>query len=139
MNWRGGGCFDSRRRVNSTVGRLALLMKLILRMTVVVIGSVLGSCSSDDKQQVLDSNSVAQTSKDPTTEGLPGIPYDEMLRQVAGLSKQAGIANLKDTKLSDAQAEIRIWKGFGLAYPRCFILAISNGIPTASFRAPKVN
>ena len=112
-------------------------MKPIL-ITVILFGGVLGSCSSHVEQPALDFNPVAQSSKDPTSEASPVIPYDEMLRQVAGLAKQAGIANLKDAKLSDAQTEIRIWKGFGLVYPRCFILAVSNGIPTATFTAPRV-
>jgi hypothetical protein len=61
-----------------------------------------------------------------------------MLRQLAGLSKQAGIASLKDANLPAGQTEIRIWKGFGLTYPRCFILAITNGNAAASFLAPSV-
>jgi hypothetical protein len=108
-------------------------------MTVVLFGSVLGSCSPDERQQALDSHPVAPSSPEASLGGLPQIPYDEMLRQVAGMSKQAGIANLKDTKLSDVQTEIRMWKSFGLAYPRCFTLAISNGVPTASFTAPRVS
>jgi hypothetical protein len=116
-------------------------MKIILTAAIVVIlGSFLGPCSSNDKQSFStpNYNSATLSSKDSTSEGLPPIPYDEMLREVAGLSKQAGIANLKDANLRDAQTEIRIWKGFGLTYPRCFILGITNGIPAASYTAPKV-
>jgi hypothetical protein len=112
-------------------------MKPIL-ITVILFGGAIGSSSSHVEQPALNFKPVAQSSKDPTREGLPVIPYDEKLRQVAGLAKQAGIANLRDAKLSDAQTEIRIWKGFGLVYPRCFILAVSNGIPTASLTAPRV-
>ncbi len=118
-----------------------MVVKTILTVTfVVLLGSALGSCSSNDKQstQPIDSNSAAQPSNDSTSEGLPAIPYDEMVRQLAGLSKQAGIPNLKDVELIDDQSEFRIWKGFGLAYPRCFILKIENGNAAASFVSPKV-
>ncbi len=109
-------------------------MKIILTVPMAIfLGSWLGSCSGHDNQ----SNSVS-ASKDSISEGLPTIPYDEMLGRVAGLSGQAGIGNLKDAKLPDDQREIRIWKGFGLTYPRCFILRIENGNASASFVSPKV-
>ena len=112
---------------------LAVLMAILL-------GSLLSSCSVHDNQsqQAPNSNSVPSPSKDSISEGLPTIPYDEMLGRVAGLSGQAGIGNLKDAKLPDDQREFRIWKGFGLTYPRCFILRIENGNASASFVAPKV-
>jgi len=116
-------------------------MKTILTaMSVVILGSFLGPCSSNDKQSLVTPNNNATTpsSDGSTSEGLPPIPCDEMLREVAGLSKQAGIENLKDAKLRDGQIEIRIWKGFGLTYPRCFILGITNGIRAASYSAPKI-
>jgi hypothetical protein len=115
-------------------------MKIILTSAIVVIlGSFLGPCSSNDKQSLAtrNYNSATPSSEGSTTEGLPPVPYDEMLRQVAGLSEQAGIPNLKDANLRNGQIEIRIWKGFGLTYPRCFILGITNGIPAASYSAPK--
>ena len=66
------------------------------------------------------------------------MSYEEMLPKVAGLSNQASIPNLKDISLSDDQTEIRLWKAFGLAYPRCFVLKIDNGNPAASFVSPKI-
>ena len=45
------------------------------------------------------------------------MSYEEMLPRVAGLSKQASIPNLKDINLSDAQTEVRLWKGSGLFIP----------------------
>ena len=66
------------------------------------------------------------------------MSYEEMLPKMAGLSKQASIPNLKDVSLSDVQTEIRLWKAFGLLYPRCFVLKIDNGNPAASFVYPKV-
>ena len=113
-------------------------MRLLFTITVVVLlGGVTGPCSSDDKQTPSFS-SAGPYPKGPVDEGLPEIPYDEMLRKVAGLSKQAAIANLRDANLPDGYTEIRIWKGFGLTYPRCFILSITNGNASASFVAPAV-
>ena len=66
------------------------------------------------------------------------MSYEDMLPKVAALSNQASIPNLKDISLSDDQTEIRLWKAFGLAYPRCFVLKIDNGNPAASFVSPKI-
>jgi len=66
------------------------------------------------------------------------MSYEDMLPKVAGLSNQASIPNLKDFSLPDDQTEIRLWKAFGLAYPRCFVLKIENGNPAASFVSPKI-
>lgn len=109
-------------------------MKTILTMTIVAL---LGSCSFADRQSPVP---VAVNSSTPqaTDEGLPAMSYEEMLPKVAGLSNQASIPNLKDISLPDDQTEIRLWKAFGLAYPRCFVLKIDNGNPAASFVSPKL-
>jgi hypothetical protein len=113
-------------------------MKLLITLTIVVLlGGVTGPCSSDDKQ-LLPVSLPSQSPQAPDDEGIPTIPYDEMLRRVAGLSKQTRVANLKDVNLRDDQTEIRIWKGFGLISPRCFIIVIANGKPAASFVTAKV-
>jgi hypothetical protein len=103
-------------------------------MTIVAL---LGSCSFADRQSPVP---VAVNSSTPqaTDEGLPAMSYEEMLPKVAGLSNQASIPNLKDISLPDDQTEIRLWKAFGLAYPRCFVLKIDNGNPAASFVSPKL-
>src|SRR5437867_3199188 len=107
-------------------------MKIIVTATVVILlGSITGPCSSEDKTPVL-SSSATPSLKEQDNGGLPTIPYDEMLVRVAGLSKQAGIPNLKDSKLPNGQIEFRVWKGFGLTYPRCFIVTITNGKAVAS-------
>ncbi len=46
------------------------------------------------------------------------------------------INNLRDT-VSDAETEIRIWVGFGMAYPRCFIMKELSGRREAFYIAPK--
>src|ERR1044072_5992597 len=45
---------------------------------------------------------------------------------------------MKTAKLSDSQTEFRLWKAFGLAYPRCFVVKIDNGNATASLLSVKI-
>ena len=66
------------------------------------------------------------------------MSYEQMLLEVARLSKEAGIPNLKDANLTDAQTELRVWKGLGVVSLRCFIMKIDNGNPTASFATLKI-
>jgi hypothetical protein len=123
-----------RRRVNSNVVRLPLFMRTTL--TLIVVG-LLASCSAIDRQSP---RPIAVTSPSPaaTDNGLPPMSYEQMLPHVARLSKEAGFPNLKDADLSDAQTELRLWRGLGLVFPRCFVLRIDNGNPTASFATPKI-
>ena len=109
-------------------------MKTLLTMT---IFALLGSCSFADRQSP-EPLAVNSATPAPTDEGLLTMSYEQMLPKVAGLSKQASIPNLKDLSLPDAQTEIRLWKAFGLAYPRCLVLKIDNGNPAASFVTPKI-
>jgi hypothetical protein len=111
-----------------------LLMKTILTLSVVVL---LASCSVTDRQFPAP---IVVTSPSPaaTDDGLPPLSYEQMLPHVARLSKEAGIPNLKDVNLTDTQTELRLWKGLGLALPRCFVLKIDTGNPTASFATPKI-
>jgi len=74
----------------------------------------------------------------PIDEGLPPPSYEQMLLQVTRLAKEVGIPNLKDANLSDAQTQFRLWMGLGLITPRCFMLKIDNGNPTASFATVKI-
>ncbi|HSE22907.1 MAG TPA: hypothetical protein VLB68_14675 [Pyrinomonadaceae bacterium] len=115
-------------------------MKVILTVTMVVwLGCVTGPCSSDDKPRTISPNVASPSPTTSDSYGLTTIPYDEMLGNVAGLAKQAGIVNLKVANLPNGQMEIRVWKAFGLAYPRCIVLVIMNGNARASFVAPKAN
>jgi hypothetical protein len=108
-------------------------MKTVL--TLIVVG-LLASCSATYTQSPA---TVAVNSPTPTTnEGFPPLSYEQMLPELAHVSKQAAIPNLKTLNLSDSQTELRLWKAFGLAYPRCFIVKIDNGNPTASFATPKI-
>ncbi len=132
------------RRVMPGVGRLILFMKVILLASILImIVSLLGQCSTSTQepnpQSSVNSIGTPSPSKDSDSEeGLPAIPYEKMLEMIAGLSKQAGISNLREAKLADSETEIRIWKAFGLAYPRCFILNIQKDASNAFILAPKV-
>ena len=53
-------------------------------------------------------------------------------------SLELKINNLKDAA-SNAETEIRIWVGFGMLYPRCFIMKELNGRREAFYIAPKTN
>lgn len=98
-------------------------MRIIL--TLVVVG-VLLTCS-ETKGQSQPPRSVSSA----TDDSFPPMSYEQMLPELARLSKQVGIQNLKTAKLSDSQTEFRLWKAFGLAYPRCFVVKIDNGNATA--------
>jgi len=90
----------------------------------VLIGSVIAACSAgtDDPRLQLQSPTPSPSIPD----GAATRTYDEMLKVVADLSKQTGIANLKAAKLAAGQTEIRIWKGLGLVTPRCFRIVRSR-------------
>lgn len=113
-------------------------MKLELAvMCVALIGNVTVQCTSHTKLWTPKARYSASSVQD-SGNSLPEIPYDFVLRTVAGLAKQTGVANLRDTKLRHGQTEIRIWKGFGLLTPRCLLLTTRNGTATASFLRAKV-
>ena len=115
-------------------------MKVLFIVTMVVLlGGVTGPCSSDDKPRAIIATLASPSPTSADRDGLTTIPYDEMLGKVAGLSKQAGIVNLKDANLPNGQMEIRVWKAFGLAYPRCIVLVIMYGNARASVVAPKIS
>lgn len=66
------------------------------------------------------------------------MSYEQMQPEMARLSRQVGLQNLKTASLSDSQTEFRLWKAFGLAYPCVFVLRIDNGNATASFLSVKI-
>ena len=49
-----------------------------------------------------------------------------MQRGIRDEARKIGIRNLKDTA-QESGTEIRVWVGFGLLYPRCFIMTERNG------------
>ncbi len=100
-----------------------------------MVAVVLGSCFFG--QRTVPPALNAPTQSEPE-HGVPPMTYEQMLPHLSRLSKEAGIPNLKDASLSDAQTELRLWKGLGLLLPRCFVLKIDKGNPSASFASPKV-
>ena len=104
-------------------------------LTVLTV-SLLASCSAIYRQPP----APIEVSSSPaiTDQGLPQISYEQMMAELARLSKQTGVANLKTLALADSQTELRVWKAFGIVYPHCFILRIESGNATASFASPKV-
>jgi hypothetical protein len=104
-------------------------MKIILTL---IVAGLLVFCS-EAKGQSPPPGAVSATD-----DSFPPMSYEQMLPELARLSKQVGIPNLKTARLSDSQTEIRLWKAFGLAYPHCFVLRIDNGNATASFLSLKI-
>ena len=104
-------------------------MKTIL--TLIVVGLLL-SCS-ETRGQSPPPNAISSSD-----DSFPPMSYEQMLPELARLSKQVGIQNLKTAKLSDSQTELRLWKAFGLAYPRCFVVKIDNGNATAFLLSLKI-
>jgi hypothetical protein len=124
---RRGAAGDAWRWAAST------MMKTFLTLIVVLL---IGACSHGG--QSLAPVAVNSSSQPATDKGLPPMSYEQMLAELARLSQEAGMPNLKDTNLSDAQTELRLWRGFGLVIPVCFVLKIDHGNPAASFTSPKV-
>jgi hypothetical protein len=105
------------------------MMKIIF--TLIVVG-LLVSCSE------IKGQSPPPGAVSVTDDSFPPMSYEQMLPELARLSKQVGIPNLKTARLSDSQTEIRLWKAFGLMFPRCFVLRIDHGNATASFLSLKI-
>ena len=110
-----------------------IIMRTIL--TVIVVG-LLASCSASYRES--PAPVAVSSSPTPADEGLPQISHERMISELARLSKQTGVGNLKTMRLADSQTELRLWKAFGIVYPVCFILRIDNGNATASLASPKV-
>lgn len=95
------------------------VLLLALSLAVVTVSHLL--CTD-----VIDQQPVSPSPEPSAYAGLPTPPYEEMLAEVARLSKEVGIVNLKDARVVDGQIEIRIWKGFGLITPRCFVIRVTH-------------
>jgi hypothetical protein len=77
-------------------------MRIILSI-VLLLSSLTGPCSANTKHETL---TIAPSPTPPVYEGMPTRPYSEMLRDVARITKEAGITNLYDAKLPDGETEI---------------------------------
>lgn len=64
--------------------------------------------------------------------------YEAMQNAIKRESLELGMENLREHVTdSETETETRIWVGFGLAYPRCFILKNLNGKQKAFYVIPK--
>ena len=63
--------------------------------------------------------------------------YEEALQdELKSLASKLHLPNLKETELDNA-IEIRIWTGFGIFSPRCFVLKQNNGKYKALYVEPR--
>lgn len=116
----------------------------ILTFTIVALASLCYQCSQHSKIVNPQSNGATQ-SPGPSS----GIENDvrrkalqdqvEIIgRVIKRESQKLKINNLRDAA-SEAETEIRVWIGFGMLYPRCFILKERNQRRKAVYIAPKTN
>src|SRR2546427_8164698 len=95
--------------------------------TIVALASLSNQCSQHSKVVDPRSNSATQ-SVSPSSSIVNDVKGPKALQaQVEAIqgaikreSLELKINNLKDAA-SNAETEIRIWVGFGMLYPRCFI------------------
>jgi hypothetical protein len=116
-------------------GRWAASTMMKTFLTLIVVAQ-LGACSPSGQSPA--PVAVNSPPHPATYEGSPPMSDGQMQAELARISKEAGLPNLKDANLSDAQTELRLWRGFGLALPVCFVLKIDRGNPAASFTSPKI-
>src|SRR5437868_14668638 len=110
------------------------MKKAILTSMVMVFGGLFIQCASSSRSGNSQINSINQQAKDATltnnesnSDNLENTKESESLMQqfLKRESLRLGIGNLREAATDD-ETEIRIWVGFGIAYPRCFILNILN-------------
>ena len=115
----------------------------ILTFTIVALASLSNQCSRDSKVVNPQSNGATQTGS-PSSSTENDVKRKKILQaQIEAIqdaikreSLKLKINNLRDAA-SEAKIEIRIWVGFGVLYPRCFIMKELNGRREAFFIAPK--
>ena len=110
----------------------------------VLLGLGCQCAGSSDRVATLTNNNVStnvQTQSNSDSKGKTDLQnrYEDMLHAIKQESLKSRITNLSEEILSDSETEIRFWVGFGLAYPRCFILRYSSRQPRAFFLAPKTS
>ena len=86
-------------------------------------------CQSTQTLQRPESNPARQTPSETHSSSSSTFSRDEdysLQKELRKAAAELHIDNLIDSS-SVAEDEIRIWVGFGLSYPRCFILRQTNG------------
>src|SRR6266404_6134762 len=115
----------------------------ILTFTIVALASLSNQCSRHSKVVNPQSNRATQSAS-PSSSIANDVKGEKALQgQVEAIqgaikreSLKLKINNLRDD-VSDAETEIRIWVGFGMLYPRCFMMKELNGRREAFYIAPK--
>jgi hypothetical protein len=107
--------------------KVKLLTLILVTLHILVIG-----CSSPPIASKLSTNARPKRTPIPPADLISDVAwlsfrYDEMLKTIAGYSKQMGIGELRKAKIPDSDTEVRIWHGFGLATPICLVLKIQDG------------
>lgn len=117
----------------------------ILTFTIVALASLSNQCSRHSKVVNPQSNGATQTASASSS-----IENDVKRRKalqgqveiIQGAIKRESlklkINNLKDAA-SEAETEIRIWVGFGMLYPRCFVMKELNARREAFYITAKTN
>ena len=115
----------------------------ILTFTIVALASSSTQCSRHSQVVRLKSNSATQSASPSSSieNDVKGRkPLQAQVEVIQGAIKRESL-KLKINNLRDsvADAEIRIWVGFGMLYPRCFMMKELNGRREAFYIAPKTN
>src|SRR5713226_7348715 len=116
----------------------------ILTFTIVALASLSNQCSRHSKEMNSEPNQSASPSIEKSVSD--DVKRKKILQgQVEAIqgaikreSLKLKIDNLRDD-VSDAETEIRIWVGFGVLYPRCFIMREQHGRQEAFYIAPKIS
>lgn len=127
------------------------MKKLILIPILITFVTLSSQCSSNKINSNSQTANVNLTSNSNSTASQLASPDIELRARrkqaltsgMAAEVKNASnnilhIPNLRDIKLTDKENELRVWFGFGLVYPHCFILKNLNGKREAFYHAPRV-
>ncbi len=102
-----------------------------------LVASFAFGCQSPQTAQRPDSNPARHSPSEIASPGSSAVAQDSLTedytlqKEIRKASADLRIDNLID-RPSGTEHEIRIWVGFGLSYPRCFILRQTNGTLEAS-------
>ena len=121
------------------------MRKPFLTLMVLSLVSLCVQCSSAWKRDYAQTNSINRPANDVALANT-GLTSDDLeVRKVSEHlmfealkrgSLTLGIENLRDAAANDG-TEMRVWVGFGLAYPRCFILKTVDRKHNAFYVTPE--
>jgi hypothetical protein len=120
-------------------------------LTSMIVMSVIFSvqCSLNSQEVKLHTNTASHSinnstlietqsrSDDLKSKEIAQLVYEAVRKEIKDESLNLSLKNLREVA-SDAEFETRVWVGFGLMYPRCFILKKQDGKQQAFYIGPKV-